>query len=547
MASIIQVQSEPINTEEQFLYTEGGNALRLLAAHRQDIRYCEKKRSWYVWNGAHWEKQDEGLAVVSRMKAVMKKMREAAQDILKVKSEQAEQLRSTKFTKKGELKDGSSPLTDQEEKLLQMYAKANDDYQWAVTSDSKNILYHSVDLAKDEEGVSVQPWDFDSNLNLFNCQNGTINVRTGEFFSHRREDMNSRIAPVTYDHEAECPLFEETLKLMYGDEPDGDEYIRYLQDFFGLALTGRITRDVLLLLGGGHNGKSTLVLAIAKGVLGSVYQYGYAAEADAATFVLSKWGKGSGGNARSDIAALDGARLIHSAEYTKSFVLDMAMLKALTGGEGRSGRDLYAKQTSFQPQASIIILTNEKPIVSDDTEGTWDRLKEVQSTADIPDKLREMGRSPQDDYYKILVQEEASGILNWMLKGAERCFGREALGQQLLVAPERIKRDTEAYRTDSSRIAEFVLCRCTLSPGATMERSQLYEQYKIECREAQETPESQKRFAELLQRDFPQLAPPNGEPLLDHRTRRAIWKGIRLKTDKQEPEESEVKKPTQLF
>ena len=39
----------------------------------------------------------------------------------------------------------------------------------------------------------------DKNLNLFNCQNGTLNLKTFEFSNHKASDFLSKITNVEYD------------------------------------------------------------------------------------------------------------------------------------------------------------------------------------------------------------------------------------------------------------------------------------------------------------------------------------------------------------
>ena len=54
---------------------------------------------------------------------------------------------------------------------------------------------------------------------LFNCKNGTLDLRTGELRPHRREDYLTKSAPVAYDADAKAPLWEKFLAdIMGGDD-----------------------------------------------------------------------------------------------------------------------------------------------------------------------------------------------------------------------------------------------------------------------------------------------------------------------------------------
>jgi len=61
-------------------------------------------------------------------------------------------------------------------------------------------------------------------------------------------------------------LFEKILAKSLPDESVRE----YMQDFFGLCLSGIMTPDIPILLGPGANGKSLLISIIA-GILGSYY------------------------------------------------------------------------------------------------------------------------------------------------------------------------------------------------------------------------------------------------------------------------------------
>ena len=66
-----------------------------------------------------------------------------------------------------------------------------------------------IQSARSVLGVAVTPEKFDQDPWLLNCLNGTIDLRTGEFRPHRREDLLTKICPVEFDPKAECPTMVE--------------------------------------------------------------------------------------------------------------------------------------------------------------------------------------------------------------------------------------------------------------------------------------------------------------------------------------------------
>ena len=63
-----------------------------------------------------------------------------------------------------------------------------------------------LELVKSEPGVPITPAQLDTHPWLFNVQNGTIDLRSGQLQPHRREDLITKLAAVEYDPEARLEL-----------------------------------------------------------------------------------------------------------------------------------------------------------------------------------------------------------------------------------------------------------------------------------------------------------------------------------------------------
>ena len=103
--------------------------------------------------------------------------------------------------------------------------------------------------------------EFDRNNDLFNCRNGTLNLKTFEFKNHDPNDILTKISNVHYDPEATSPLFEKFIgEVMQGDA----EKTEYLQKAHGYGLTADTHYETCFILYGAtkRNGKSTLTSTI---------------------------------------------------------------------------------------------------------------------------------------------------------------------------------------------------------------------------------------------------------------------------------------------
>jgi phage/plasmid-associated DNA primase len=96
-----------------------------------------------------------------------------------------------------------------EDHAKKISATTNKYLGWQHVSESKVRLTAMSSLA--ESFVPIEMHRFDRDLMLFNVQNGTINLHTGELRPHSRENFITNVSPVIYDPKAECPLWLEFL------------------------------------------------------------------------------------------------------------------------------------------------------------------------------------------------------------------------------------------------------------------------------------------------------------------------------------------------
>ena len=132
---------------------------------------------------------------------------------------------------------------------------------------------------------------------------------------------------------------------------DNRELQDYLQRMAGYALTGVTTEQALFFLyGTGANGKSVFLNTIS-GLMGD-----YARTAPIETFIDSK-------NERhpTDLAGLQGARLITAVETEDGRRWAESKIKALTGGDRIAARFMRQDFFEFTPQFKLVIAGNHRP------------------------------------------------------------------------------------------------------------------------------------------------------------------------------------------
>jgi putative DNA primase/helicase len=346
-------------------------------------------------------------------------------------------------------------------------------FKWAALSQNKAKIDNLIALSC--SSIPLSPGEMDTSPYLFNCKNGTLDVKTMEFRKHRQQDFITKLAGVEYLPYAECPLWLNHLKLVFNDD-DAGTFIRGFQEICGYSLiAGNPEQLMFILYGTGKNGKSVTLETLAK-IWGD-----YAVNIAPETLMQRRNNEGP----RGDIARIAGARLITSSEGEDGARLAEAIIKQLTGGDRVTVRRLYEREFEFVPEGKIWLSTNHKPIIMGTDYAIWRRIWLIPFMTCIPDDKR-------DQNIKGKLAREGSGILNWCLAGLTRYFEHGTLPQ-----PVRITEASQVYRDDSDLLGDFLNDRCVMQGEIT--RSGLLAEYRNWCSLANEKPISNKRFTSLLE------------------------------------------------
>lgn len=308
--------------------------------------------------------------------------------------------------------------------------------------------------------------DLDRNIWLFNCKNGTYDLKNNYFRKHSPDDLISRMSNVFFDENAECPDFEKFYSEIL---MNNTEKMRFLQTVFGYSLTGDTSEECLFLLYGAttRNGKGTLMETIGYMMGGDA---GYAATAQPETFARRKLRDSR--QASGDIARLKGVRFLNVSEPEKGMQLDAALIKTLTGRDTITARHLHEREFQFVPNFKLCMNTNYLPQINDDSVFSSDRIRVVTFERHFSDTERD--RSLKD---KLKSPENISGLFNWCLKGLERWRSEG------LFIPGTVKAATAQYRESSDKQAVFFNECMIADPLSSVKAKDVFDIYKQWCRD----------------------------------------------------------------
>lgn len=187
-------------------YDDLSNAERFLRQFGDDIRYLAEAKKWLFWNRTHWQFDQENFVYEL----------------------------ATLFVKN-------------------LYIEATDaaSFRHAARSNNAAGIDNMLKIARNKRTITTD--DLDQRPQLFNCQNGTIDLTTGELREHDRNDFITKISPFSYNPDATCDRF-----LTFLDQIQPNKAIqRYLQHALGYSMSATYTdRAFFILYGFGRNGKS---------------------------------------------------------------------------------------------------------------------------------------------------------------------------------------------------------------------------------------------------------------------------------------------------
>ena len=406
-------------------FTDLGNTYRLIRQYGDDLRHVTGW-GWLTWDGRRWQREDKPAYLAA--KAVALGLYGEAQDALGQAKKHLETAQRA-----AELGDARAEAIAND-RAKELESKAGAFRSWAKASQSRGKIEAAVKLAESEPTVSARAEDFDADPWLLNCENGALDLRTGQLRPHARGDLLTRLAPVAYDPAAICPTWDAFLTHIMGGSAD---MLGFLQRAVGYSLTGSVQEQCLFFpYGGGANGKSTFLKAIL-----SMLGKDYAKQAAPELLTVGQ------DRHPTELADLAGVRFVASIEVAEGKRLAEALVKQLTGGDPVKARLMRQDFFQFDPAFKIWLAANHKPVVKGTDFAIWRRVKLIPFTVTIPE-------AEQDKRLGDKLQAELAGILAWAVRGC-LAWQRDGLG-----VPSAVIAATEAYRAESDELAGFLL-ECT--------------------------------------------------------------------------------------
>lgn len=404
--------------------TQDGVARVFAERYADRFRFCKDRKAWFQWDGHHWKLDGRGAA----FHYVRLLGREVSQ---------GEDDRVLKEVRKVAFAAGV-------ERFCQ------DDPAFVVTTDE---------------------WDADPFL--LGTPGGTVDLRTGRLRPGNPADKITKVTAVTPAESEACPTWLRFLEeVTQGNEP----YVRFIRQWGGYCLTGDTREQALCFAyGGGGNGKGVMIRVLA-GIMND-----YAMMAPMETFTATK-----GDRHPTDLAALQGRRLVTASETERGRQWAESRIKQLTGGDIISARFMRGDFFEFMPVLKLMIIGNNKPSLSNVDDAARRRFNLLPfdfkpATADqqLDDKLK----------------AEWPGILRWLING---CLDWQKNG---LMRPDVVKGATEEYFEAQDVIGAWLDEHCRVDRGNEHRKAataDLFASWSDYARACSEPPGTLVTFADTL-------------------------------------------------
>lgn len=391
------------------------------AAMHRDLRWIGDRACWFHWDGTVWRK-DSTLKAFDRIRELIRSI--------------------------------AGGMSEKESAILKKAATVS-----AVER-----------LSRSDRRLIARTDQFDADPWKLNTPGGVVDLKTGETQPHSLADYFTKITHANPN--GECPLWMKFLD----EVTEGDaELIAFLQRVIGYCLTGSVREHALFFLyGTGRNGKGVFLNTISD-LLGD-----YAAIASMEVLTETK-----GDRHPTELAAMQGKRLVVAQEVDEGRNWAEAKIKTLTGGDPITARFMRRDFFTFTPQFKLLIAANHKPVLRNVDEAMRSRLHLVPFTVTIP-------KDKRDPDLQDKLKAEWEGILQWALDGA---LQYQETG---LAPPDAVTQATQEYFSDQDIFTQWVDECCEVGRECWEMPSLLFASWQAYAHAANLAPGSRPSFKERL-------------------------------------------------
>lgn len=460
----VGVASDATSYDLELDRNDSANAQRLFNAFGDRLRYIADVDRWAVFQGGRWVRLEQSNRktpcgiLTSMIGYVVDRI--GNEGLLRSR-------RVEKAVEAAALRDGMDTAKAKEKAKKAAATELAKYTTWRDTSHQPTPRRAAMlSILADKPGITTQYEDWDNDtLSICTPNGGIVNFRTATMRPYDHQTLVLRQCGASFTPELghDLPQFAwDGVAAMMGrpgDEgvtPEAAELTEYVWDFLAYCLTGDTSRQKFVVWYGalGGNGKSTLQ-SMMEAILGKATKGGYYTTLNESSIIQSK---STGGSARSDMMGLIGARMAVVTDMTddNSIKLDVGVIKAITGQDTLSYREIYRTQTEFTPTCKLMMSCNAIPRFAADggMSRRFEALPFERAFRAVPlaDDPVDPHRPPFDPTLKSKLIAARDAIFTHLVFRAKALYERDFE----IAVPPRVTDFSSATLEDMSPLRNFV-------------------------------------------------------------------------------------------
>lgn len=429
---------------------------RALFEKYEDQYVCAsiKEKIWFEYADHGWNRIDEGFSLRMKISDELVRSYESMMKTLATKLANSEEEEQPMISKK--LKNCI--------RIITMLKSAP--YKTNIMKECMEVFYQPKFLKQ-----------LDTNPFLFTFQNGVYDLSSHAFREGRPSDKVSIRAPISFrddlshDH-AEVKEVVRFFEKIFPDRSVRDYFMNISAQVF---IGGNHAKIVQVWTGEGDNGKSVTQQLFEK-MLGA-----YSVKLPTSLIV----GKRTQSSAACPelVRAGNGVRIAMLQEPDGKDVINVGILKELSGNDSFFARGLYKEGSEITPMFKLVLICNDPPKLPYNDKAAWNRIRVIpfeslfsDSAPSDPDEQLLKKVFPKDTSLGDRVASMAEAFA-WML--IEHLKTHPKIGEE----PDKVRMATANYRKKNDIYRQFVEDHVVREPGASISVQQAYSIFKEWFRE----------------------------------------------------------------
>ena len=319
----------------------------------------------------------------------------------------------------------------------------------------------------------------DKNPYLIGFENGVYDLREGRFREGKPEDYISMSTRYDYrefnDDDSEVQEVREFLLKIFPKKTLRDFFLKKsAEELQG----GNFTKTFVVMTGVGDNGKS-MTIELKELAFGD-----YAIKLPT-SLITGKRTQSSG--ATPEMERTEGKRFAVLQEPDNKDVINIGMLKELTGNDSMYVRALFSKGKEVKPMFKLVLVCNKLPRLPCDDPATWNRIRVLEFESRFPKNEAEIPKTFEEQLKKKVFPRDENLVekLNYMKFAFMWMLTQEYKRLQSLKVrepdPEEVMKATLIYRENNDIFFQFIREKYVYDPSdkdAVLTISMVYEVFK---------------------------------------------------------------------